>query len=61
MNSIIETLLIFIYLCTVLICFTILAITFNNYWLVLLALLFLRININVNDRKKAGGEDDKNQ
>ena len=51
-------LLIFIYLLTVLICFTILAITFNNYWLVLLALLFLRININVNDRKK-GDEDDK--
>ena len=58
MNSIIEILLIFIYLCTVLICFTILAITFNNYWLVLLALLFLRININVNDRKE-GGEDDQ--
>ncbi len=58
MNSIIEMLLIFIYLLTVLICFTILAITFNNYWLVLLALLFLRININVNDRKK-GDEDDK--
>lgn len=54
----IEILLAFIYLCTVLICFTILAITFNNYWLVLLALLFLRININVNDRKEAGGKDD---
>lgn len=54
MNNIVEILLIFIYLCTVVICFTILAITFNNYWLVLLALLFLRIRVNINDKKDKG-------
>ena len=58
MTKIIERLLVFIYLITVLVCFTILAITFNNYWLVLLALLFLRIRININDKKEAGGEDE---
>lgn len=57
MDETIKVILSVIYLVAVLVCFTILAIAFNNYWVVLLALLFSRININVNDREE-GGEDD---
>lgn len=58
MNETIQIILSVIYLVAVLVCFTILAITFNNYWIILLALCFMHININVNDKRNGGAEDD---
>lgn len=58
MNETIQVILSVIYLVAVLVCFTILAITFNNYWIILLALCFMHININLNDKGNGGTNDD---
>lgn len=55
MNETIQVILSVIYLVAVLVCFTMLAITFNNYWIILLALCFMHIKINVNDKGNGGG------
>lgn len=52
MNETIQVILSVLYLVAVLVCFTILAITFNNYWIILLALCFMHIKINVNDKER---------
>lgn len=58
MNETIQVVLSVIYLVTVLICFTMLAITFNNYWIILLALCFMHIKIDINDKENGGTKDD---
>lgn len=51
MNITIKFLALVLYLIAVIICFTILAIVFNNWWLILLSILFLHIDVNVKDKE----------
>ena len=58
MNETIQVILSVIYLVAVLVCFTFLAITFNNYWIILLALCFMHIKIDVTDKGNGGANND---
>ena len=51
LNITIKFLALVLYLIAVMICFTILAIVFNNWWLILLSILFLTVKVNIKEKE----------